>query len=440
MASISQDDAGNVRIQFVAVDRKRKAVRLGKVSRKHAESINSKVETLNAIAIAMMPMDSETARWVAGIGDELAAKLAAVGLIPERPKAVTLAGLLAHYAAKKEAGNKPGTRTNHRTITNDLNGFFTPNADPKRITEADAKGFLEHLRKRGLASYTVARRVRRVRSIFAFAVQENLTPANPFAGVKASATLPDDRKAYVTAADAEKLLAAAAPTWRTIIALCRFAGLRCPSEVFRLTWADVNFATGRMTIPNVKTAGQTGKAYRVCALFGNLRPYLEDAHELAEPGAVYVVGGAMADAMRARMDGPNGSNDANARTAFLKLIRRAGLTPWPRLFHTLRASCETDLLDTLPMSAVTEWLGHSAAIALKHYAGVPEHLFERAAKGGAESGARAAQNPAHGRRRIRRIQERTRSSGKRQNRRNPLISRGYGGLCRTLCGRVRSTR
>ena len=395
MASISQDDAGNVRIQFASADRKRKTLRLGKVSRKLAESIQSKVETLNAIAIAMMPMDSETARWVAGIGDELAAKLAAVGLIPERPKAVTLAGLLAHYAAEKEAGNKPGTRTNHRTITNDLNGFFTPNADPKRITEADAKGFLEHLRKRGLASYTVARRVRRVRSIFAFAVKENLVPANPFAGLKASATLPDDRKAYVSPVDALRLISAASPVWRTIIALCRFAGLRCPSEVFRLTWADVDFATGRMAVPNVKTAGQTGKAYRVCALFGTLRPYLEDAHELAEPGAVYVVSGAMADNMRARMDGPHGSNDANTRTAFLKLIRRAGLTPWPRLFHTLRASCETDLLDTLPMSAVTEWLGHSAAIALKHYVRVPEHLFDRAAKGGAESGARAAQNPAH---------------------------------------------
>ena len=211
MASISQDDAGNVRIQFVAVDRKRKAVRLGKVSRKLAESINLKVETLNAIAIAMMPMDSETARWVAGIGDELAAKLAAVGLIPERPKAVTLAGLLAHYAAEKEAGNKPGTRTNHRTITNDLNGFFKPDADPKRLTEADAESFLEHLRKRGLASYTVARRVRRVRSIVAFAVQENLVPANPFVGVKASATLPDDRKAYVSPVDALRLISAASP-------------------------------------------------------------------------------------------------------------------------------------------------------------------------------------------------------------------------------------
>ena len=114
---------------------------------------------------------------------------------------------------------------------------------------------------------------------------------------------------------------------------------------------------------------------------------------LAEPGTVYVVSGPLGDRIRAKMDGPNGSNDANTRTEFLKLIKRAGLTPWPRLFNTLRASCETDLLETLPMSAVTEWLGHSAAVALKHYIRVPEHVYERAAQSGAKSGARVVQNP-----------------------------------------------
>ena len=396
MASISKDTTGNVRVLFHGVDRKRRAIRLGKVNQKLAEAVKLKVETLASLAIARMPMDADTARWVAAVGDELAAKLAAVGLIPARPKAVTLAGLLDLYGVEKEAGNKPGTRTNHRTITNDLTRHFAPGVDPKAISEADAKGFLAHLRNRDLADYTIARRMRRVRSIFAFAVKKGLVPADPFAGVKATATLPEDRKAYVTAGDAGKLLAAASPVWRTIVALCRFAGLRCPSEVFRLRWADVNFATNRMTIPNVKTAGQTGKEYRVCALFGTLRPYLEDAHELAEPGAVYVVSGPTGDRMRAAMDGPNGSNDANARTEFLRLIRRAGLTPWPRVFHTLRASCETDLLESFPISAVTEWLGHSATVALKHYARVPDHLFERAA-GGAESGARVAQNTTHAR-------------------------------------------
>ena len=101
MASISEDVTGNIRIQFSTADRKRQTLRLGKVNRKIAESVKLKVETLNAIEIARLPMDPETARWVASIGDELAAKLAAVGLIPERPKSVTLSGLLLRYAEEK---------------------------------------------------------------------------------------------------------------------------------------------------------------------------------------------------------------------------------------------------------------------------------------------------------------------------------------------------
>ena len=45
------------------------------------------------------------------------------------------------------------------------------------------------------------------------------------------------------------------------------------------------------------------------------------------------------------------------------------------------------------MSAVTEWLGHSAAVALKHYTSVPEHVYERAAQSGAKSGAPVVQKP-----------------------------------------------
>src|SRR5437764_7032891 len=98
MASISKDTSGNVRILFVAADRKRKTIRLGQVPKKVAEAVKLRVEALVAAAASRVPVDPETAAWVGQVGDDLAAKLAAVGLIPGRPEAVTLAGLLALYA------------------------------------------------------------------------------------------------------------------------------------------------------------------------------------------------------------------------------------------------------------------------------------------------------------------------------------------------------
>ena len=97
--------------------------------------------------------------------------------------------------------------------------------------------------------------------------------------------------------------------------------------------------------------------------------------------------------MRELSKGPKGWVGVNLRTGFLRLLRRAGIAPWPRLFHTLRASCETDLLAGFPITAVTEGLGHSAAVALKHYARVPDDLFNHAA-GRRDAGydARATQN------------------------------------------------
>ena len=181
---------------------------------------------------------------------------------------------------------------------------------------------------------------------------------------------------------------AAAPVWRTILALCRLGGLRCPSEVLMLKWSDVDLANGRMLIPVEKLAHIPGRETRVCPVFAALRPHLEEAFELAAPGEVYVVGGVTGDTHRKASRRPGGWVNANLRTTFSKIVHRAGLKQWPRLFQNLRASCETDLLSEYPIASVTAWIGHSAEVALKHYSQVRSADFDRAA--GREQ---AVQNP-----------------------------------------------
>src|SRR5262249_8369862 len=103
---------------------------------------------------------------------------------------------------------------------------------------------------------------------------------------------------------------------------------------------------------------------------------------------------------RERATGPSGWRNANLRTQFERIIRRAGVDPWTRLWHSLRASCESDLAQSFPLATVTKWMGNTPSIALRHYVDPTETAFERAAQwvpsptGGAESGARGAQNEA----------------------------------------------
>jgi integrase len=180
---------------------------------------------------------------------------------------------------------------------------------------------------------------------------------------------------FVTRDMAEKVLAEC-PTneWRLIFALCRFGGLRCPSELLALTWGDVDWAKGRFLIRSPKLEHTARKGKRFVPLFPELRPYLEQAFEDCPEGEVYVI--------RKTRD-----TNANLRTRLTKYIERAGLTPWPRLFQNLRASRETELAGQFPLHVVTEWLGNSNLIATKHYLSVTDADFDKAVRGGAESGA-----------------------------------------------------
>src|SRR5262249_52977110 len=78
-----------------------------------------------------------------------------------------------------------------------------------------------------------------------------------------------------------------------------------------------------------------------------------------------------------------------------RIIRRAGLTPWPKLCNNLRASRETELAEQFPMHVVCAWIGNTERVAAKHYLQVTEEHFRlaRGQLGGGESGAAAVQNP-----------------------------------------------
>jgi len=305
-----------------------------------------------------------------GIDAKLARKLARVGLTGPRLEAGKLGSFLREYIDKR-TDVRPNTKRNLEQSRRYLGEHFGEGRAVRSITAADADGF-GFAMKAKYAEATAARVIKHARQFFTFARRGGMVEADPFAEVKPGSMSNEARLFFIDRTTAEKVLAACPDAeWRLIIALARYGGLRTPSEPLALTWEDVKWDLARLRIDSPKTGE------RWIPLFPELRPLLEEAFDRAEPGTVHVI-------TRYR------KFNQNLRTQFTKIIRRAGLKPWPRPFQNLRASRETELAADHPLHVVTEWIGNSAPVAARHYLSVTDADFEKAARKAAQSSADTA--------------------------------------------------
>lgn len=401
MASIADDPNGRRRILFVAPDEKRKTIRLGKCDRRTADSICRHVEALLAVKITGQPLARDTATWLAGLAPKLKDRIAAVGLIVAEKTLTTKQYLDDWLASRKAAEHAVASLLAWGQSVREMNTMFGERTLAS-LTHADGEAYRAAMQARNLRSTTVHKRLGHARQMLEDAVRLGHITANPFRHVRQRMGDVSERRAYVSVADVKRVIEHCPNVWwKLLVALARYGGLRTPSESFSLTWGDVDWERNRLTIPSPKTRGH-GKPHRVIPLFPLLRPHLEVAFEHAEEGSEYVI----PEEYRRRANGEREWGGANLRTQFGKIVRRAGVDPWPRLWHSLRASCESDLAQSFPLATVTKWLGNTPSVALRHYVDPTETAFERAAtwvpESGAKCGAREAQNAAHERRIMRR--------------------------------------
>ena len=373
MASILSRN-GRRSVQFYDAAGKRRTVALGKVSQKQADFVKTKIEALAASCITGHAPDDEVSRWLAKRDTVMLEKLAAVGLVARRESA-TLGKFLDEFTASR-IDVKPATREIWSQPVRNLKDFFGVDRPLRAITGGDAENFRLFLVGEKLASTTVQKRLQFARQFFRSACRHKLIQENPFAEVRSNAGSDSDRQHFITHEEAGKLVEACPNIdWRLIVALSRFGGLRCPSEVLSLRWQDIDWATGRVLVTSPKTEHHPGKDTRLIPLFPELLPILEEAFEAAPEGAVFVVN----EKYRKAAMGPRGWRGCNLRTTMGKVIRRAGLSPWPRMFHNLRSSRETELAERFPIHVVTSWLGNTPDIAQKHYLQTTDEHFRQAA-------------------------------------------------------------
>lgn len=369
MASVGNDLHGHKRILFMACDGRRKTIRLGKVTARQANAFKVKVENLVGQTITGIA-DDEVTVWLMELGQKTYDKLEAVGLVrPGQGRSQTLSSLLDGYIAGRAADAKRRTLINFDQARKRMVPFFGPNKLIKDITVGDAEDWGRWLVSEGLAVSTARRTCGRAKQFFNYAINKQLIGSNPFRKLKSTVGGNPLRKFFVTEEMSRKILESCPNAeWRLRFGLCRYGGLRHPSEVEELRWADFNLATNQITVRSPKTAHHEGKAVRTIPYFYELESLVTEAFMQADEsrnGSIFA---------KCKDEG------AQSRGQLGRIIHHAGLAPYPKAFHNLRATRQTELAGIWSIHKVCEWMGNSLAVAQEHYLQITQDDYDQAAR------------------------------------------------------------
>jgi integrase len=383
MATIIQKPNKTIEIRFRNADGEVRSLYPGKIPKRTAESIGSKIDHIVSRQIVGADPDRDVAEWLAELPAKLYRKFVNQGLaapriadVEEAEPTVKLAPTIKEWT-DQYIKNHPGKASTVEQLEITARSFCKRFGNDRRIdaiNAGDAEDFRKWLQssgnerkafKTGLAEGTVRRRIGRCKQFFNSAIKHELITRNPFAG-EASATGGNPERLVMVPAEWIEACIRKAPCedWRIILAFARYAGMRS-HETRIQKWEDIDLANNTMLVRSNKSP-----AVRRCPIFPELRPHLLRAREMAPEGAVYV---------QTRY-----GVDDNILTTMVKIIEKAGLVPWQKPMQNLRATRETELLAHYPAKDVTSWLGNSPEVANNHYAMTMQASFERAITDGAK--------------------------------------------------------
>jgi integrase len=194
-------------------------------------------------------------------------------LVPKRQSA-TVGTLVERYIAAREDDLKPESVRKLRQTEAKLLAFFDPKTPLRKIVPEDAAAWRKALKELKLSDAAIRTHCGNVKTMLAEAVRRKTIEGNPFGGLKSGPT-PNRYSRYVTPEEIELVIDACPNAeWRLLFGLARYAGLRIPSESHLLTWGDVDFDRGRLTVRNPKTERYEGHEHRVVPITPRLMELL----------------------------------------------------------------------------------------------------------------------------------------------------------------------
>lgn len=349
----------------------RAKIRLGRIKKSDAQSAKMHID--NLLNSRGYTVSLATQEWLAEAPDVLRDRLEHLGIIPPRNHdKMTVSEWVHKYIGGRKSAVKESTRRKWEDVESKLKAFFQ-NDLLNSVNPHRAMQFRDYLStKAGLSENSVRRQIGIARQFFNAAIEAQIINQNPFTGSRqpVSVRANPSKFFYVTAEIAQKVLDACPDAeWRLIFGLARFGGLRCPSEILRLRWQDVDFGNNRFIVHSSKTERHGDSGIRSVPMFPELKPLFQDAFDQAQTGTVYCI-------TRYRDKG------VNLRTQLERIIKRAGLDPWKKLFQNCRSTRETELFKLTGgnVRAVCTWIGNSPQVAMLHYAQLTEADMKDAAE------------------------------------------------------------
>lgn len=277
-----------------------------------------------------------------------------------------------------------GTADNYRWA---LKVWINPHLGRKHLHELtidDVAGLVALMKREGKKAWTIKNVLGTLSRIMAHAVRRGLAPSNPVRGLdRSERPKHDQREMRILSTDEIKTLLdpdrlypvahgkggvdmkpALADHWRPLVSTLVFTGLRI-SEALNLTWDDIDWTDGFLTVRQAKTRAGERRVVLMPALTTTLkRHYMASPHK-AGTDRVFATG-----------EGELLNRRYILRKVLKPAVDRAGVTEVT--LHELRHTFASILIGQgMDVTFVADQLGHAdPGITLKTYA----RLFDPAAR------------------------------------------------------------
>jgi len=374
MATLTKERNGSWNIRFVDENRNRQSVFLKRsFTEKSAIDLKRIIETLIVCRDNNQIPDKRVFAYLETAPPEIRAKLEKVNLITQSK--IRTCGELWDAFEADDRGIKESTKRNYQTIRKQFFMFYKESDPIEKLTKESLANWKKHLAKQKSAEASITNAIAKVKCVLNWATDEkDLFAKSPGNGVKKGSYVNKSKAFFVTMTDYEKMLATCrTQEQRAILALARIGGLRIPSELAGLTWADILWDIGKIWIQSPKTERHEGREGRFVPLWEPIRKELEALYFADEP-----------DGKDDRIF-RNRNSSSNLRTRFDKIQIRAGIVPIVRFFTNCRASRSTEVFEKYGAFLESQWIGHTQAVAMRHYYQVRDNDFRQALEENFES-------------------------------------------------------